>query len=71
MVTIPGDAAVGGVAMLAGLGSGRYGDVDDAIRRCVRSSNAIEPNPSAHTHYTERFAAWRELSAANVARRRS
>ena len=71
VVTIPGDAAVGGVAMLAGLGSGRYGDVDDAIRRCVRSSNAIEPNPSAHTHYTERFAAWRELSAANVARRRS
>jgi hypothetical protein len=56
VVTIPGDAAVGGVAMLAGLGSGRYGDVDDAIRRCVRSSNAIEPNPSAHTHYTERFA---------------
>ena len=69
VVPVPGDAAVGGVAMLAGLGAGQYDDVDDAIRRCVRPSSPIEPDPAPRAHYDERFGAWRELAAADVVRR--
>ncbi len=69
VVTVPGDAAVAGVAMLAGLGAGIYRDVDDAIRRCVRLTEPIEPDPTARAHYDDRFTAWRELAAAAVARR--
>ena len=34
--TVPGDAAVTGVAMLAGLGAGVYRDPAEAVERCVR-----------------------------------
>ena len=69
VATIPGDAAVGGVAMLAGLGAGIYASVDDAIRSAVHVGSALEPDPSAHELYTERFAAWRELASARAVRR--
>jgi sugar (pentulose or hexulose) kinase len=69
VVTVPGDAAVTGVAMLAGLGAGIYRDLDDAIRRCVQLGPAIEPDPAARDRYAEGFAAWRRLAAADVARR--
>jgi sugar (pentulose or hexulose) kinase len=71
VVTVPGDAAVTGVAMLAGLGAGIYRDVDDAIARCVQLSPPIEPDPAARDHYDDRFAAWRELAASTVARRQA
>ena len=69
VITVPGDAAVGGVAMLAGLGAGTYATVDEAIATCVRPAPALEPDDRTRTHYDERFAAWRELAAAAVARR--
>ena len=69
VVPIPGDAAVGGVAMLAGLGAGIYDDVEDAIRRSVRPDPSIEPNPAVRAHYDEQFRAWRELAAADLVRR--
>lgn len=69
VVTVPGDAAVTGVAMLAGLGAGIYRDVEDAIVRCVHLSPPIDPDPSTRAAYDERFAAWRELAASAVARR--
>jgi sugar (pentulose or hexulose) kinase len=69
VVVVPGDAAVTGVAMLAGLGASTYRDVDDAIRRCVHPRAPIEPDPAVHERYEERFAAWRALLAADVARR--
>ncbi|MEA2651939.1 MAG: xylulokinase [Chloroflexota bacterium] len=71
VVRVPGDAAVGGVAMLAGLGAGLYDDVDDAIQRCVHLARPIEPNPATRERYDERFAAWQELAAADVVRRTS
>jgi xylulokinase len=71
VVTVPGDAAVTGVAMIAGLGAGIYHDVDDAIRRCVHLASPIEPDPSTHALYDERFAAWRQLAAARMARRQA
>jgi xylulokinase len=69
VVAMPGDAAVGGVAMLAGLGSGTYATVDEAIARCVRTTPALEPDERTRSLHDERFAAWRELVAAAVARR--
>lgn len=69
VVPVPGDAAVGGVAMLAGLGAGLYDDVQDAISRCVHLATPNEPNPANRVHYDERLEAWRELATADVVRR--
>jgi hypothetical protein len=65
---VPGDAAVTGVAMLAGLGAGRYADVAEALARCVRLDPAIEPDPSAGPPYAEAFERYRRLVASRVVR---
>ena len=69
VIPIPGDAAVGGVAMLAGLGAGIYASVDEAIHRCVRPGAPVEPDPRLRSLYAERFEAWRALMASSLARR--
>ena len=69
VATIPGDAAVTGVAMLAGLGVGLYADVADAIARCVRPEAVLEPDVVHVALYDERFAAYRELVGSKVVRR--
>ena len=51
--TVPGDAAVTGVAMLAGLGAGVYRDVSDAIGRCARPDPAIDPDPGTAAAYDD------------------
>ncbi|MFL5754812.1 MAG: FGGY-family carbohydrate kinase [Chloroflexota bacterium] len=66
---VPGDAAVTGVAMLAGIGAGVYGDVDEAIDRCVRREPAIDPDPANRAVYEDRFDAWRELVSSPAVRR--
>lgn len=67
--TVAGDAAATGVAMLAGLGTGLYSSVEEALRRCVRPGPPIEPDPGLAGRYAERYAAWRELrSSAAVTR---
>ena len=60
--TVPGDAAVTGVAMLAGLGAGVYRDPAEAIERCVRLEPAVEPDPATP-------AAWRRMPVPPVAGR--
>jgi sugar (pentulose or hexulose) kinase len=69
VVTVPGDAAVGGVTMLAGLGAGLYSSVDDVIGAAVHLGAALEPEPWAQARYDSQFAAWRELAGAAVVRR--
>lgn len=69
VVTIPGDATVTGVAMLAGIGSGVYRDLDEAIERCVHPEPPIEPDPRVAAAYDERFRAYRELVASTAVRR--
>ncbi len=66
--TIVGDAAVTGVAMLAGLGAGVYAGVEDAIARCVAPSAPIEPDTAVRGRYDERYGAYRELVEAAVVR---
>ena len=62
--TIAGDAAVAGVAMLAGLGAGVYRDPAEAIGRCVRPEPAIEPDPTRRPGYDAAFDRWRRLLAS-------
>jgi xylulokinase len=69
VVTVPGDAAVAGVAMLAGLGAGLYRSVDDAIGAAVHVGAVAEPDPTAHERYSGRYEAWRELARADAVRR--
>jgi xylulokinase len=69
VTTIPGDAAVTGVAMLAGLGVGIYASATDAISRCVRPDRPILPNLALAAGYEEAFARYRKLVAAAVVRR--
>ena len=68
VTTVPGDAAVTGVAMLTGLGVAIYGSTDDAIRRCVRPGPPLEPNPALSGPYAEAFARFQELVASPALR---
>lgn len=70
VTVVPDDAAVTGVAMLAGLGTGVYRDVDEAIDRCLRFGERFEPDPAVHDAYEERYAAFQALAAAEVVRSR-
>jgi sugar (pentulose or hexulose) kinase len=67
--TVPGDAAVTGVAMLAGLGAGVYASVEEAVARCVRLDPPIEPNAANRAIYDEGYQAFRDLMTATVVRR--
>jgi sugar (pentulose or hexulose) kinase len=69
VLTIPGDAAATGVAMLAGLGAGLYRDVAEAIGRCVRPGPAIEPDAAVSDLYASAHAAWLALAASAAVRR--
>jgi xylulokinase len=69
--TIPGDAAVTGVAMLAGLGVGLYRDIAEAVARCVHPDPAIEPDLATRSAYEDAFARYTELVASPVVRRRA
>jgi sugar (pentulose or hexulose) kinase len=62
--TLQGDAAVTGVAMLAGLGAGIYRDPSEAIARCSRSDPAIEPDLTVRAAYDDAAAAYRALAAS-------
>ena len=67
--TVPGDAAVTGVAMLAGLGAGVYRDPAEAIARCVRLGPPIEPDPATAAAYAGAAAAYRALASGAGVRR--
>ena len=68
VTVVPGDAAVTGVAMLAGIGVGVYRDADEAIARCLHLGNRFEPDPDVRAIYEERYAEFRALMGADVAR---
>ncbi len=67
---VPGDAAVTGVAMLAGLGAGIYRDPPEAIDRCVRRSEPVLPDPGAVRRYDDAYASWRVLAGSGAVRRK-
>jgi sugar (pentulose or hexulose) kinase len=67
--TVPGDAAVTGVAMLAGLGAGVYRDEAEAVARCVRPSAAVLPDPATSDVHALGFARHLELAESAAVRR--
>ena len=67
--TVPGDAAVSGVAMLAGLGAGVFRDPAEAIEQCVRLDSPIQPDPRARGGYGRARAAYRALADSASVRR--
>jgi xylulokinase len=71
VVWVPGDAAVTGVAMLAGLGTGVYRGIDEAIARCVRLETRFEPNASTEMIYEDAYAAYQTLVKSSVVRYRA
>jgi sugar (pentulose or hexulose) kinase len=64
--TVPGDAAVTGVAMLAGLGVGLYSSVADVIERCVRPDPPIDPDPATRAVYDDALGRYRELASSQI-----
>jgi len=51
-----------GAAMLAGLASGTFADIDDAVERAVElASEPFVPDPSAQAVYEERYGEYRAL----------
>ena len=67
---IPGDAATTGVAMLAGLGTGAYRNVAEAIARCVRPDPTVEPSSATRATYDQAYGAYTELAASKMVRHR-
>jgi xylulokinase len=70
VLTVPGDAAVTGVAMLAGLGAGVYRDPAEAIARCVRLEPPVEPDPETVATYAGARASYHALLGSAAARPR-
>ncbi len=68
---VPGDAAVTGGAMLAGIGAGIYRDPSEAVARCVRPDAAVEPDPGVAAAYADSAAAYRAMAASDAVRARS
>lgn len=59
-----GEAACLGAAMLAGLRSGVYPSLQDAIQNTVVPRREFEPRPEMARRYAERFALYRKLYPA-------
>lgn len=69
VTAIPGDAAVTGVAMLAGTGAGVYRDLSEAIGRCVHQLPTVQPDPERVAAYEQPYDAYRSLAISPAVRR--
>ena len=58
------EGAAYGAALLAGVASGAWGDVEEAISACVRAGTKIEPNADWAAVYRERRERFRALYPA-------
>ena len=53
-----------GAALLAGVAGGAFSDVHEAVSRCVRSRETIEPNPAWAGTYEDLYPRYRSLYPA-------
>ena len=60
----PAAGAAYGAALLAMVGCGMFGDVESAVRACVRTSVVAEPNPARAAEYDEIYDGYRRLYPA-------
>jgi xylulokinase len=50
-----------GACMIAGIGSGIFSGLDDAVQRCVRFKGSISANPESHRKYSRLFQRYRDM----------
>ena len=50
-----------GAALLGGVAGGVFTDVHDAVARCVRVRDVVEPNPASAETYAELYPRYRSL----------
>jgi xylulokinase len=50
-----------GAALLAGVGTGLFADVEEAVERCVVIRDLTQPDPAAQERYESVYAVYREL----------
>ena len=58
------EGAAYGAALLAGVASGTFADVHDAVAKCIRVTERIEPNDAWRAEYEERYPRFRALYPA-------
>jgi xylulokinase len=58
------EGAAYGAALLAGVADGGFRDVDEAVERCVRVRDEVEPDPEWERVYADGFARFRLLYSA-------
>jgi len=58
------EAGCAGAAVLAGVGSGVYSDLTEAVRTLVRLDGVFEPDAARHAAYGERYALYVKLYPA-------
>lgn len=52
--------------MLAGVGSGIYKDLDDAVSKVVRFEKTYQPNIENHNIYQTLFERWKKVYKAQL-----
>ena len=62
--TVAEEGAAYGAALLAGVASGTFGDVPEAVERCVRVRDEIEPDPEWQRAYADGYERFRSLYPA-------
>jgi xylulokinase len=62
-VPVPGDASFG-ACLLAGVGTGVFSDVKDAVAKCLRVDRTVEPDPRQAAEYARLFSCYRRIHDA-------
>jgi xylulokinase len=62
--TVAEEGAAYGAALLAGVRAGVFADAAEAVARCVRVRDAVEPDPEWAAAYDEHYARFRRLYPA-------
>jgi xylulokinase len=62
VVAVPGEASSRGAAICAAIGSGTYGNWDEAIASMVKPGKVFEPRPVAQRQYRELFEQYKEFA---------
>jgi xylulokinase len=62
--TVSEEGSAFGAALLAGVREGVFADVDDAVSRCVRVRDQLEPDPAWVDRYDHGYSRYRSLYPA-------
>jgi xylulokinase len=63
-LTVAEEGSAFGAALLGGVAAGVFSDVDDAVTRCVRVRETVEPDPAWASAYEDGYARYRRLYPA-------